>query len=211
MISTFPLRLGGRTIAAMTTSTSIPTTTDQMLPLAPGRWELDKNHSTVGFTIRHLGVSKVRGRFTDFTAEVVIGPDLASTSVTAEVDLASIDTGNPDRDAHVCAPDMLDVANRPTMTFRSTRITQSRDRYEMEGDLTIGGVTQPITLDLDFGGIETFPGGPRHAGFEATGQLRRSDFGLDLSLPPGMGGVLLADLVKIELDIQLIEPPVNAA
>ena len=201
--------LGGRTIGAMTTSTS-PTTTS-VLPLAPGRWDLDKNHSTVGFSIRHLGVSKVRGRFSDFTAEVVVGTDLASTSVTAEIDLASIDTGNPDRDAHVRASDMLDVANRPTMSFRSTRITQSRDRYALEGELTIGGITQPITLDVEFGGIETFPGGPRHAGFEATGQLRRSDYGLDLSLPPGVGGVLLADVVKIELDIQLIEPELNAA
>lgn len=201
--------LGGRTIGAMTTSTS-PTTTS-VLPLAPGRWELDKNHSTVGFSIRHLGVSKVRGRFSDFTAEVVVGTDLASTSVTAEIDLASIDTGNPDRDAHVRASDMLDVANRPTMSFRSTQITQSRDRYALEGELTIGGITQPITLDVEFGGIETFPGGPRHAGFEATGQLRRSDYGLDLSLPPGVGGVLLADVVKIELDIQLIEPELNAA
>lgn len=209
MIVAFRPPLGGRTIGAMTTSTS-PTTTS-VLPLAPGRWELDKNHSTVGFSIRHLGVSKVRGRFSDFTAEVVVGTDLASTSVTAEIDLASIDTGNPDRDAHVRASDMLDVANRPTMSFRSTQITQSRDRYALEGELTIGGITQPITLDVEFGGIETFPGGPRHAGFEATGQLRRSDYGLDLSLPPGVGGVLLADVVKIELDIQLIEPELNAA
>jgi len=209
MIVAFRVRAMGRTIAAMTTSTNPITTT--ALPLAPGRWELDTNHSTVGFTIRHLGVSKVRGRFANFTAEVIVGPDLESTSVTAEIDLASIDTGNPDRDAHVRAADMLDVAKRPNMLFRSTRITPMRDRYELVGNLTIGGVTQPLTLDVDFGGLETFPGGPRHAGFEATGQLRRSDFGLDLSLPPGVGGVLLADVVKIELDIQLIEPDLNAA
>ena len=209
MISAFPRRSPGRTIAAMSTSTSPFTTATSALPLAPGRWELDMNHSTVGFTIRHLGVSKVRGRFSDFTAAVDVGADLASTSVTAEISLASIDTGNPDRDAHACAADMLDVANRPTMAFRSTRITGARDRYALEGELTIGGVTRPLVLDVELGGIEEFPGGPRHAGFEATGQLRRSDFGLDLSLPPGVGGALLSDVVKLELDIQLLEPSVN--
>jgi polyisoprenoid-binding protein YceI len=184
----------------MTTSTSTT------LPLVPGQWTLDPNHSSVGFTIRHLGVSKVRGRFDRFDAQVVIGEDLASTSVSATIDLASIDTGQPDRDAHARAADMLDVERRPTMAFRSTRITSLGESYVLEGDLTIGDVTRPIELDLEFGGLQEFPGGPRHAGFEATGELRRKDFGLDLSLPPGLGSALLSDVVKLELDIQLLEP-----
>jgi polyisoprenoid-binding protein YceI len=181
-------------------------TTTTALPLASGLWTLDPFHSTVGFTIRHLGVSKVRGRFASFETSVLIGHDLASTRIDATVDLASVDTGNADRDAHVRAPDMLDVERRPTMAFRSTSITGAGSEYVLTGDLTIGDVTRPITLDVEFGGLQEFPGGPRHAGFEARGEFRRSDFGLDLSLPPGVGAVMLSDVVKIELDIQLLEP-----
>src|SRR6476620_63508 len=97
-------------------------TTSVSLPLAPGRWAVDTNHSSIGFSIRHLGVSKVRGRFTHFEADVVIGETLDTTSVTATVDIASIDTANADRDAHVLSPDIINVAKRPTMVFRSTRI-----------------------------------------------------------------------------------------
>ena len=104
----------------MTTETTTPDT--GTLPLAPGRWALDANHSAVGFSIRHLGVSKVRGRFTRFDVDVVVGETLADTSVTATIHLESLDTGNADRDAHVLSPDLIDVDRRPTMTFRSTAI-----------------------------------------------------------------------------------------
>jgi polyisoprenoid-binding protein YceI len=180
--------------------------TDIALPLAAGRWALDPAHSSVGFTIRHLGVSKVRGRFQRFDVDVVIGATLAETSLTATVDVASVDTGNPDRDAHVLTPDLLDVARRPTMTFRSTSITEGGDGWLVDGDLTIGEVTRPFRLDVELGGVEEFPGGPRHAGFEARGELRRKDFGIDLTLPPGVSAVALGDVVKIELDVQLLEP-----
>ena len=105
-----------------------PLTTD--LPLIPGRWALDTNHSTVGFAIRHLGVAKVRGRFTDFDVDVVVGETLADTPVAAIVQLASIDTGNADRDAHFRAVDMIDVAARPTLTFRSTAHQRRRRRLD---------------------------------------------------------------------------------
>jgi polyisoprenoid-binding protein YceI len=177
-----------------------------LLPLSPGRWTLDGNHSSVGFTIRHLGVSKVRGRFQDFDVDVVVGPTLDTTSVAATIRTTSIDTGNPDRDAHVRTADLLDVARRPTMSFRSTSIALTDDGWVLDGDLTIGDVTRPQRFDLEFGGIEEFPGGPRHAGFEATGELRRKEFGIDLAMPPGVSAVALGDLVKIELDIQLLEP-----
>ena len=180
--------------------------TELVLPLAPGRWALDTNHSAVGFTIRHLGVSKVRGRFQQFDVDVVVGATLADTSVTATIDLGSIDTGNTDRDAHVRSADLLDVDRRPTMAFRSTSITEARDGWTVVGDLTIGDVTRPFQLAVELGGIEEFPGSPRHAGFEATGELRRKDFGIDLALPPGVNAVALGDVVKIELDVQLLEP-----
>jgi polyisoprenoid-binding protein YceI len=182
------------------------TSTNTTLPLAPGTWALDANHSAIGFTIRHLGVSKVRGRFQRFDVGVLIGETLDDTSVTATVDLASIDTGNPDRDAHVRSADLLDVERRPTMTYRSTRITEARDRWLVDGDLTIGEVTRPLQLAVELGGIEEFPGGPRHAGFEASGEVRRKEFGIDLALPPGVSTVALGDVVKLDLDIQLLEP-----
>jgi polyisoprenoid-binding protein YceI len=178
-----------------------------VLPLSPGRWLLDTNHSSVGFTIRHLGVSKVRGRFGRFDVEVDVGASLDESSLSATIDLASIDTGNTDRDAHVLSPDLLDVARRPTMSFRSTRISGVGDDWAVEGDVTIGDVTQQLVLTVDFGGIEAFPGGgPRHAGFEATGEIRRKAFGIDIAMPPGVSGAMLGDVVKFELDIQLLEP-----
>lgn len=169
-------------------------TTTTTLPLAPGRWALDTNHSSVGFTIRHLGVSKVRGHFRRFEVDVVVGETLETTSVAATVDVASVDTGNADRDAHVLAPDILDVARRPTLAFRSTRVTLE----QIEGELTIGEVTRPVTLDYEFGGVADFFDGTRHAGFEATTEIRRKDFGIDVF---GLG-----DVVKVELDLQLLAP-----
>jgi polyisoprenoid-binding protein YceI len=182
------------------------TTGTQSLPLVPGRWAVDPYHSSIGFTVRHLGVSKVRGRFNTFTVDVVIGESLADTSVTATIDVASIDTGNADRDAHVLSADILDVTRRPTIEFRSTRISETGDHYGIEGDLTIGEITQPTTLEVEFGGVETFPGGPRHAGFEATTQIRRKDFDIDVALPPGVSAVALGDVIKVEIDQQLLEP-----
>jgi polyisoprenoid-binding protein YceI len=176
------------------------------LPLTPGRWMVDTNHSSIGFTIRHLGVSKVRGRFTRFDADVVVGETLATTSVRATVDVASIDTANADRDAHVLSSDLIDVARRPTMVFRSTNVKRAGMEYQVDGDLTIGDVTRRIVLAVELGGIESFPGGPRHAGFEAATEIRRKDFGIDITLPPGVNVVALGDVVKVEIDLQLLEP-----
>jgi polyisoprenoid-binding protein YceI len=185
-------------VVAMTTIT--PTTA---LPLQPGPWTLDTAHSSVNFAVRHLGVSKVRGRFTDFEASVAIGDDLASSAVEAVVQLASVDTGNADRDAHLQADDMFDVARRPTMAFRSTAIEPDGDDWRLRGELTIGEVTKPVDLAVEFGGVETYPiDGSVHAGFEATGEVRRSDFDIAAQLP----SAVLGDVVKIQLDIQLVAP-----
>jgi polyisoprenoid-binding protein YceI len=178
-------------------------TTTTTLPLIPGRWAVDTAHASVGFAVRHLGVAKVRGRFTDFDADVVVGETLADTHVTATVQLASIDTGNVDRDAHCRADDLLDVANRPTLTFRSTAIHGEGSDWTLDGDVTIGDVTRPISLAVELGGVEDFPlGGPRHAGFEVTGELRRSDFGIAPSMPAAM----LGDVIKLSIDLELLEP-----
>lgn len=183
-------------------------TTPTALPLTAGRWAVDFAHSSVGFTIRHLGVSKVRGRFNAFEADVVVGDDLTNSSLNASVALGSIDTGNGDRDAHVLSSDILDVSLRPTLLFRSESITSLDDeRYAIAGQATIGGVTQPLVLQAELGGIEAFADGTRHAGFEAVGELRRKDFGIGTNIP----GAMLGDVVKIELDVQLIEPAPGAA
>ena len=187
----------------MTTTSQTSTTT---LPLVAGHWPVDLAHSSVGFSVRHLGVSKVRGRFDQFDVDVVIGETLDDTSITANIDVASIDTGNADRDAHVLSADILDVTLRPTLAFRSTRITDAGDHYAVDGELTIGEITEPITLDVELGGVETFPAGPRHAGFEATAEIKRKDFGIDIALPPGVSSVALGDVIKIEIDLQLLEP-----
>ena len=183
--------------------TSLTDSTAPALPLAPGHWTLAPNHSAVNFTLRHLGVSKVRGLFTRFDADVRVGSPPGTTTVTASIDVASVDTGNSDRDAHVLQPDMIDVTLRPTLTFTSTSISGAGDEWELVGDLTIGDVTRPVTLDVELGGVADFPAdGRRHAGFEATGQIRRQDFGLMPAIP----GAMLGDVIKIELDLQLVEP-----
>ncbi|MEV5312304.1 YceI family protein [Streptomyces sp. NPDC052610] len=185
----------------MTRNDFSDTLTTTALPLSPGDWELDHLHSAVNFTIRHLGIAKVRGRFTEVKAALHVGEALEDVRVTAEIALASIDTGNPDRDAHVRASDLLDVEKRPTMAFRSTRVSGEGEDWTMEGELTIGEVTRPVTLAVEFGGLVDVPmDGSRHAGFEATGEIRRTDYGLDFA--PG----LLGDVVKIQLDMQFVEP-----
>lgn len=171
------------------------------LPLVPGRWALDTNHVRVGFSVRHLGVSKVRGHFGAVEAELVVGETPEDTSVTATVDIASIDTGNKDRDAHVLSPELLDVATRPTMTFRSTGITGEGTDWTLDGDLTIGDVTKPVTLDVELGGTEDFVDGV-HAGFEARGEIRRHDFGIHF----GPVDKALGNAIKLELDLEFLQP-----
>lgn len=174
----------------------------QVHTLTQGTWALDTNHSSVGFTIRHLGVAKVRGRFGSIGAELVVGATAEDSGVTATVDLASIDTGQPDRDAHVRTADLLDVERRPTMWYRSTQIRGEGANWSVDGDLTIGDVTRPLTLSVELGGVEAYFDGTRHAGFEASGEIRRKDFGLGF----GPLGAALGDVVKIELDLQFVEP-----
>lgn len=169
--------------------------------LAPGAWTVDASHSEVGFTARHLMVTKVRGTFADFTATVQVGEPFEASSVTAEVKLESINTRSEDRDAHLRSADFFDVEQYPTMTFTSTEVTES----SMTGDLTIKGITQQVTFDLDFSGVSADPWGGTRAGVEATTEINRKDFGLTWNVAIEGGGVLVSEKVKIHLDIQLIQ------
>ena len=182
------------------TDTLTPATTE--LPLKPGVWTLDQAHFRVGFAIRHLGVSTVRGHFSGVKSELAVRASLDDTRLIVTVDLTTIDTGNPDRNTHMQASDWLDTAHRQSMTFASTAITADGFTYEVDGELTIGEVTQPVRLSVQFGGIADFFDGTRHAGFHATTAIRRRDFGLHFG--PFNGA--LGDKVEIDIDLELIEP-----
>ena len=184
------------------------TTTPTTLPLAPGTWTLDPLHCTVEFTARHMAISKVRGRFHTFTATVTVGERLEQTVLEATIDMASVDTNNEDRDAHLRNSDFFHVDHHPEMTFRSTSIAPTAaDSYDVTGDLTINGTTRSETLQVVFNGTETFPGdGSLHAGFEATGSISRTDYGVDFNVPLAAGGFVISDRIGIELDIQLLAP-----
>jgi polyisoprenoid-binding protein YceI len=185
-------------------TTSLTTTS---LPLASGVWAIDQSHSGVSFVVRHLGLSNVRGRFDKFDATLEVGTSLESLAVTAEVELSSVDTNNADRDAHLRSTDFFDTDNQPVMTFRSTSITGAGENYELAGDLTIAGITKPVTFDVEFNGTEVHPGDQStHAGFSASGQIKRSDFGIDFGIIPGAEKLMLGDKVKIELDFQFVAP-----
>jgi polyisoprenoid-binding protein YceI len=182
-------------------ATPTPTTTTD-LPLKPGRWALDQAHARVGFAVRHLGLAKVRGFFADVEAELVVGSAPEDTAVHASIATASIDTALPVRDANVRSSELLDVERRPTITFRSTEIRGAGEDWTLDGDLTIGDVTGPISLDVELSGVAEVFGGARHAGFEAHGELRRKDFGLAF----GPLDAVIGQVVKLELDLEFVEP-----
>ena len=169
--------------------------------LPAGTWNIDASHSELGFVARHLMVTKVRGQFKEFEGTAKVGDDLGSSQVSAVVQLASIDTGSADRDAHLRSADFFDVENNPTMSFTSTEVTED----ELKGDLTIKGVTKPVTFDLDFNGLATDPWGNTKAGFEASTEINRKDFGLEWNVALEGGGVLVSEKIKINLDIQLVK------
>jgi len=169
--------------------------------LKPGTWNVDASHSEVGFTARHLMVSKVRGQFKDFAAVVNVTQPFEQSTVEATVQLASVDTNGADRDVHLKSADFFDVENNPDMTFTSTKVTDD----SLEGNLTIKGITKPVVFDLDFGGISADPWGGTRAGFEATTEINRKDFDLTWNVAIEGGGVLVGEKVKIALDVQLVQ------
>jgi polyisoprenoid-binding protein YceI len=182
-------------------------TLETSLPLASGTWNADPSHSTVGFTVRHLGLAKVRGRFDDVEASLVVGDDLVTSSVNAVINMGSVSTGNPDRDGHLQSSDFFNSEANPTMQFNSTAITGSDGEYSLAGDLTINGITQQVELDVEFFGTSVFPmDQSTRAGFSATGSISRKDFGIEFNVPLGGDKVMISDKVAIELDLQLVAP-----
>jgi polyisoprenoid-binding protein YceI len=189
-------------------STEPATTTVTELPLAPGTWSLDAMHSGVHFKVRHIGLSSVHGRFNRFDATLTIGETLADTRVEATIEMSSVDTNQPDRDAHLLGTDFFSAEEHPLMTFRSTGIRATGEgEYTLDGDLTINGVTRPVTLDVEFHGVETHPAdGSTRAGFSATTTVNRDDFGVDFNVPLGMDKFAVGKKVAVELEAQFVAP-----
>ncbi|MBU3701919.1 MAG: YceI family protein [Acidimicrobiia bacterium] len=173
--------------------------------LTPGTWTIDPSHTTLGFTARHLVVAKVRGRFGVVTGAVTIAEDPLSSTVAAEIEMASVDTGDAGRDEHLRSADFFDVEQFPTMTFTSTQVTGSGSDYVLTGDLTIKGITKPVTLELEFDGVSGDPWGGTRAGFTATGEIDRRDWGLEWNVALDTGGVLVGERIKLQLDIEAVK------
>ncbi|MVZ99252.1 polyisoprenoid-binding protein [Actinomadura sp. LD22] len=171
--------------------------------LTAGTWNIDPAHSEVTFSIRHL-MTKVRGSFTEFSGSVQIAEDLAGSTATAEIKVASLDTRNADRDAHVRSADVLDVENHPTMTFNTTGVRAEDGEYYLDGDLTIKGVTRPVTLTVEFHGVGEDPWGGTRAGFSAETTVNRKDWGIEFNVPLKGEGALLGDKVTLQLEIQAV-------
>jgi polyisoprenoid-binding protein YceI len=167
-----------------------------------GTWDIDPTHSDVSFSVRHMMVSKVRGRFASFTGEIVTGEDVTGSSVRATIDATSIDTGNAQRDGHVRSADFFDVENHPEWTYVSTGVRADGDDLVVDGELTIKGVTRPVPLALELNGFGPDAYGGTRAGFTATTSINRNDFGVDIVMPLDGGGVVVGEKVQITLEIQ---------
>lgn len=170
--------------------------------LTQGTWNLDAAHTTVGFTIRHAGISKVRGTFEPISGSLEVGDSLESLVFAAELDITSVDTNNDGRDDHLRSPDFFDAAQFPEFAFRSTKVESGK----VTGDLTLHGVTKEVVLDAEFEGTATDPFGAYRAGFSATTSISRKDFGLTWNAALAAGGVLVGDEVKISVEAEFVAP-----
>lgn len=175
------------------------------LDIPAGTWRIDPTHTRIGFVARHMMVTKVRGTFSDYSAEIEIAENVLDSKLVAEVQLASIDTGNADRDGHLRTNDFFAIEEHPTMRLVATRFEPADDAFVMHADLTIRGVTRPVAFDLAFDGTGRDPWGGTRAGFTASATINRKDWGIEWNAPLETGGVLVGEKVQIELDVQLVK------
>lgn len=168
------------------------------------KWNIDVSHSGINFAIRHMVVAKVRGRFAKFSGSLRLEDnDLTRSVVEVTIDASSIDTGTPERDAHLRSPDFFDVAKFAELRFQSTRIEKlDDDHFRVAGDLTIRDTTREVVLHVEAGGRAKDPWGNERVGFVAKTALDRKDFGLKWNQALEAGGVLVGDRVDVELDVQ---------
>jgi polyisoprenoid-binding protein YceI len=174
--------------------------------LTPGTWNLDTSHTEIGFVVRHAGISKVRGQFTEADATLVVGESLATSSVEATVKTASFDSNDDDRDGHVKSADFFDVEQFPHMTFKANQVQGTPEEFKLGGELTIKDTTKPVTFDVEFGGMAVDPFGSTRAGFSASTQISRKEFGITWNAALEAGGVLVGDKVTITVDAAFVLP-----
>jgi polyisoprenoid-binding protein YceI len=185
-------------------TTTTRTVSGVQIPEA-GRYDLDASHSEVGFVARHLMVAKVRGRFADVTGTVVVADDPSDSSVEVSIATASIDTRDEQRDGHLRSPDFFDVDTYPTMTYRSTAVRHVKnDRWQVDGELSLHGVTRPVPLEVTFEGGAQDPWGNTRAVFSARGELDREQFGLTWNQQLETGGVLVSKKIVIEIEAEAV-------
>ena len=182
-------------------TTTAPRTSAPTLPQA-GIWKIDTAHSQIEFVVRHLMVSKARGRFDAFDGEIRVGDRPEDSSVSVEIPVASISTGDPGRDGHLLSPDFFDAEQYPTISFRSTAVRPAGERYEVDGELTVHGVTRPVTLDTEYFGTTRDPFGNDKVVFSASTEVDREDFGLTWNKSLETGGVLVGKKARIELEVE---------
>ena len=188
----------------MSTASATRTFEGTAVPEA-GTYDIDASHSHVGFAVRHLMVSKVRGSFGSFSGSLTVGDDPTQSSVEVSIDTASIDTGDEQRDGHLRSPDFFDAERYPTLTYRSTKVThEGRDRWAVEGDLTIGEVTRSVPLTVTFEGASQDPWGGSRIGFSAETKINREDFGLTWNQALETGGVLVGKDIKVEIEVEAV-------
>lgn len=190
-------------IEGLSAMTSTSTTT-RTPGYRAGTWTIDPGHSDISFAVRHLMVSKVRGHFRRFSGQIVTAEDPLASSVTATVDLTSLDTNNEQRDEHIRSADFFDVSTYPTMSYRSTGVRADGDNWIVDGELSLHGVTRPASLALELNGFGPDPYGGTRAGFSATAQVNRRDFGIDITMPMDGGGVVIGDKIAITLEVEAV-------
>lgn len=170
--------------------------------LKPGTWTIDAAHTVIGFSVRHMMVSKVRGRFDKFEATLTVPEDATQSSVVATIDAGSINTDNADRDNHIRSADFFSVEEHPQITFRSTGVVAKGEDFVLQGELSIKGRSKPVELTLEFNGSTVDPYGLDRAGFAASTQISRKEFGVDIEMPMDGGGVVVGDKITIDIDAE---------
>ena len=167
-----------------------------------GTWDIDPVHSHIGFVARHLMVSKVRGNFGKFEGQIVTAEDPLQSSATATIDTTSFDTGNEQRNNDIKGENFLDVANHPTMTYRSTGIRPQGGNFIVDGDLTIKGVTHPVELTGEVNGFGPAPYGGTRLGLSATGEINRNDYGISFNMALPTGGVMISEKIQLTIEVE---------
>lgn len=179
-----------------------------MSTIPVGTFAIDTAHSEVGFVVRHSGIAKVRGRFTDFSGSFTVAENFADSSAQVSIQSASVHTGNEQRDGHLRSADFWSAEENPEWTFVSSSVSGSGEEFVLNGDLTINGVTKPVALDVEFNGV-IGADGEEQVGFSIGTEISRKEFGLTWNVALEGGGLLVGDKVKIAIEVEAARETAN--